>query len=100
MAKKEILKLTPYVNITEDEEGKKMAECSRCGYVYCDPKENYKLYCLVYGRDPKEIQPGDLGPDKDWMIYREFYCPGCGSQVDVEATPPGTPILHNVEIKF
>ncbi len=31
----------------------------------------------------------------DWYTLREFYCPGCGTQVEVETTPHGTPILRN-----
>lgn len=100
MAKKLLLHLMPAVDVVEDESGKKWAVCSKCGYTYCDANENFKLYSLIYDRDPKEIQPGYLGPHKDWMIYREFYCPGCGVQSDVEATPPGTPILHNIQLKF
>jgi len=55
---------------------------------------------LVYERDPAEILPGEesgdrMCPDKDWAIFREFYCPGCGRQIEVESTPPGTPILQN-----
>jgi len=96
----EFLSLTPYIKIVKDERGEKFSVCSSCGHSYGDAKENYKLYCLVYERDPKEIQPGRLGPDKDWMIYREFYCPGCGTQVDVEATAPGTPILHDIEVNL
>jgi len=49
---------------------------------------------LIYERDPKEIHPGKLGPDRDWTVYREFYCPGCGTQIEVEVTPPWTPILN------
>jgi len=97
---KDFLDLTPYVKVVEDEKGKKFAVCSICEYVYCDASRNYKIDCLVYDRGPKEIQPGRLGPDPDWMIYREFYCPGCGTQVCVEATPPGSPILHDIELKF
>jgi len=67
-------------------------------YPNLKANENFKLYCLIYDRDPKEIQPGILGPDKDWMIYREFYCPGCGTQVEVEPTPVGTAILHSLEV--
>lgn len=99
--KSTLFKLTPYVNIVEDETGKKVAICSNCGFAYCDARENFKLYCLVYERDPAEIQPGNLTRDnKDWCIYREFYCPGCGTQVEVEATPPGTPILNNYTLKI
>jgi len=98
--KNKVLGLTPYVDIVEDGSGKKWTKCSICEHEYSGAEENYKLYALVYDRDPKEILPGNLGPEKDWMIYREFYCPGCGAQIDVEATAPGTPILHNIEIKF
>lgn len=97
--KRELFKLTPYVKIVEDERGNKVTVCSQCGFGYCNAQENFKLYCLIYDRDPSEIQPGRLAPNKDWCIYREFYCPGCGTQVEVEATPPGTPIIHNVRLK-
>ena len=96
---KDILDVTPYVKIVEDDKGEKISVCSQCGQRYGRAEENYKLYCLVYERDPKEIFPEFLAPDKDWMIFREFYCPGCGTQVDMEATPQGMPILHDVKIK-
>ena len=89
-----LFELTPYVNIAKDQNGKEKAVCSKCGFVYCDKSENFKLYCLVYQQDPKEIHPGILGPDKEWTVYREFYCPGCGTQIEVEVTPPGTPIFN------
>ena len=98
VSKEDILDLTPYVKVVEDQEGRKTSVCRKCGFAFCEAKDNFKLSCLVYDRDPKEIQPGELGPDKDWMIYREFYCPGCATQIEVEATPPGTVILHHLEI--
>ena len=99
-AHKELFDLTPYVKIVENGEGKKLAICSKCEHEHGNAQDNFKLHCLIYDQDPKEIQPGEMGPDKDWMIYREFYCPGCGTQVEVEATPPGMPILHSIELKF
>ncbi len=98
-AKDLLFKLTPYVNIVTDAQGRKLAVCSQCGHVYCLAKDNYKLFCLIYDSDPAEIYPGRLAHDKDWCVYREFYCPGCGSQVEVEATPPGTPVLNNYVLK-
>jgi acetone carboxylase gamma subunit len=47
-----------------------------------------------------DIQPGRLGFDRDWCIYREFYCPSCGRQIEVEVTPPGTPILNNYRLNL
>ena len=97
---KEILNLTPYVKIVMDEKGGNISICSQCGYKYGKAEENFKLNCLVFERDPKDLQPEYIAPKKDWMVYREFYCPGCGTQVEVEAAPPGVPILHNVKPKI
>ena len=96
---KEIVTLTPYLKVVKAEGEKKVIVCSECGHLYCEAHENFKWYALIYDRDPKEIQPGLLGPDMHWMIYREFYCPGCGVQIEVEPTPEGTPILHSLEVE-
>lgn len=92
--------LTPYVDVVESDDGRARATCSRCGHDYCDAAENFKFYALVHDCDPKEVHPGSRGPDPEWMIYREFYCPGCGAQIEVEATPPCMPILHSTEVTF
>lgn len=95
-----LLSLTPYVDIVIDEKGRRLAVCSKCGFVYCEANNNFKLYCLVYEREPSDFWPGRLAYDKEWCIFREFYCPSCASQVEVEAVPPGSPILHNYELKL
>jgi N-methylhydantoinase B len=94
-----LLKLTPYVDIVEDENEDKVAVCSKCGFAYCDAKDDYKLYCLILDRDPADILPPPLAPDKDWAVYREFYCPACGTQVEVDQVPPGMTIIPNASIK-
>ena len=97
---KELLfKLTPYVNIVEDEKGRKVAVCSKCGFAYCDAAEDHKLYCLVYERDPADYFPKDIAADKDWGIFREFYCPGCGTQLEADQCPEGMPIIPNARVK-
>jgi len=98
--KKILFELTPNVNIGLTEGGKEVTFCSQCGFVFNESSKNYKLYCLIYERDPAEIYPSShpadrLAPDKDWCVLREFYCPNCGAQIEVEATPPGTPILQS-----
>ena len=40
-------------------------------------------------------------PDKfidDPVVFRVFYCPGCGSQIDNEIALENDPILHDMEI--
>jgi hypothetical protein len=98
IVKNEIMDLTPYVKIVEDVNGKKVAACSKCGFAYGEAHEDYKLYCLIYERDPAEIYPAHLAPDKDWAIYREFYCPGCGAQIEAEQCPHGMTIIQEIRI--
>ena len=53
---------------------------------------------LIYDRNPLENFPKYLAPDREWCIYREFYCPSCGVQIEVDATPEGMPIIPNSRI--
>ena len=91
-------KLTPYVNLAETDQGD-MAVCSHCDFVYGPASHSFKYYCLIYERDPEEVHPPErlMAPDKNWCIYREFYCPGCGTQVEVEVSPHGAPVISNYE---
>jgi len=98
-SKNKIMDFTPYIEVVADDQGKYFTVCSRCEFVYAEATEDYKLYALIYERDPAEIYPGYLAPDKDWAVYREFYCPGCGTQVEAEQCPPCMTIIPEVEIK-
>lgn len=78
--------------------------CHRCGNDIGVARENYKKGCLVYDRDPREIHPPivsgefNFSPDPLWVRIVEFYCPGCGTQIETEYLPPGHPITWDVEI--
>jgi N-methylhydantoinase B/acetone carboxylase alpha subunit len=69
-----------------------------CGHDFCPPNRNWRMEALVFVRDDPEtmaeIYPGFAGPDTDWSELREFYCPSCARQLEVEAVPPGYPVLH------
>ena len=81
----------------EDALGRRACVCASCGHVYGPAAENYKLGCLINERNPEELQ-GPFAPHPDWLVYREFHCPGCGVQVEVESTPSCMPILFDVEL--
>ena len=98
--REKLFALTPYVDIVEDDQGRKMAVCSHCGFAYCEASDNFKYYCLIHDRDTSDFYPGIMAYDKDWCVFREFYCPSCASQIEVEACAPGIPILWNYELKF
>lgn len=75
---------------------KRVVKCS-CGYEFGDYHQNWKLNALVYERDPSdgEVYVGPKGADPEWIVLREFYCPGCGAQLEVEAVPPGYPFIFS-----
>jgi N-methylhydantoinase B len=98
--REKLFSLTPYVDIAVDNKGRKFAICSQCGFVYCQAYDNFKLYCLIHEREPSYFHPGRLAYDSDWCVFREFYCPSCASQIEVEAVAPGTPILWDYELKL
>ena len=70
-----------------------------CGHEFGDYRVNWKLKALIYVRDTEEkldeIFEGLHKPDKRWNVIREYYCPGCAAQLEVEAVPPGYPILFD-----
>lgn len=81
-----------------------MWHCNRCGGVLTSARNNYKEGCLVYERDPREIHHPrvegfdfSFAPDPEWCRIVEFYCPHCGTMIEVEYLPPGHPITHDIE---
>jgi acetone carboxylase gamma subunit len=80
--------------------GRYVVRCA-CGHVFGDHGENWKLAALVHVRSTEaaigEIYSGLSGCDPDWMELREFFCPGCRRQLEVEAVPPGYPITFDFQ---
>jgi acetone carboxylase, gamma subunit len=70
-----------------------------CGHEFCDHRENWKLEALIYVRDSeeslREIYPEKMGGDPRWNHLREYFCPGCKTLLEVEAVPPGYPVVHD-----
>jgi len=76
--------------------GARVVKCS-CGQEFGDYRVNWKESALVYERPPQdgEIFLGTRGADPEWQVLREFYCPGCAVQLDVEPVPVGYPFIFN-----
>jgi acetophenone carboxylase len=95
------IRVTEYLDLDVDAE---QWLCNRCGHAFGSGEDNYKKGCLVYARDPREVHNPivdgsyTFSPDPDWVRIVEFYCPGCGTQVDTEYLPPGHPITWDIEI--
>jgi N-methylhydantoinase B/acetone carboxylase alpha subunit len=69
-----------------------------CGHDFCAHNRNWKMDALVYVRDTEEamleVYPKMAGPDPELQQIREYYCPGCARQLEVEALQPGYPVVH------
>ena len=95
------VRITEYLDIDVDEE---MWCCNRCEVSLISARENYKKGCLVFGRDPTEVYQSvtkeqlDYRPDPKWCKYVEYYCPECGTLMEVDVLPPGHPIIHDIEL--
>ena len=96
--------VTEYLRINLDSE---QWECRRCNYTIAPARENYKRGLKVYDRDPREIHKplldetkykGTFAPNPKWCRILEFYCPGCGTMIEVEYVPPGHPPMHDIDL--
>jgi acetone carboxylase gamma subunit len=87
-----------YVVLKKD--GSRVIKCD-CGHEFGDYRQNWKLNALVYVRDDEEkmteLYPKLLAPDPQWQVIREYYCPCCGTQLEVEAVTPWYPVIHDYE---
>ena len=42
-----------------------------------------------------EVYPEMMHALPEWMELREFFCPGCHALLEVEAVPPGYPVVFD-----
>ena len=88
-----LLPLTPHLFIVA-EAGQRVVKC-KCGQGYGDYRVNWKLSSSIHVRDSEEsiseVYKGREMPDPAWTQLREYICPGCGAQLEVEAVPRGCP---------
>ncbi|MBM3301145.1 MAG: acetone carboxylase subunit gamma, partial [Deltaproteobacteria bacterium] len=92
--------LSVHLYIVEKEGGARVVKCD-CGHDFGDYQSNWKLEALVYVRDTEEslqeVYPPKMHSDPRWIVLREYYCPGCKSQLEVEAVPPGYPPVFDFQ---
>lgn len=93
-----ILCLQEHLYIVEKLGSGRIVKCT-CGQEFGDYRNNWKENALVFARDTEEkleeVYRGPRKPDPTWCIIREFYCPGCGTQLEVETVMPHYPFVFN-----
>ena len=95
-----LLPLQPHLFIVQKSDGSRVIKCD-CGHEFGDYKKNWKLEAQVFVRDTdksfQEIYPPMMHCSSEWMIMREYYCPGCYTLLEVEVVAPGYPVLHDFQ---
>jgi acetone carboxylase gamma subunit len=85
------------LNIVAVAGGEPVIRCD-CGHELCDWRANWKLDAVVHVRKTdeamREVYPAMAHGDPEWMELREYYCPSCARQLEVESLPPGYPVVH------
>jgi len=88
-----LLPLTPMLFIVAAGD-ERVVKC-RCGHGFGDYRVNWKLSAAIHVRSDEaslaEVYRGREQPDPSWIQLREYLCPGCGTQLEVEAVPRGCP---------
>ena len=97
------IQVTEYLCI--DLEDEKWA-CACCGHVHGAARENYKKFCRIHARDPREIHRPLIdekvfdftyAPDPELCVIYEFYCSNCGTLIETEYQVPGHMPSHDIE---
>ena len=93
-----LLPIALHLCIVQKDDGARVVKCD-CGHEFGDYHRNWKLSARVRVRNTKErldeLYPHPMGCNPEWMELREYFCPGCWTQLDVEAVPPGYPVVFN-----
>lgn len=95
------IRFTEYLDLDLETE---LWTCHDCGHRLTAARASYKTGCLVAERDPREVHAPVIdgeytfAPDSNWIRIVEFYCPGCGRQIETEYLPPGHPITHDIDV--
>ena len=92
-----LLPLTDELYIVR-KENDRIVKCS-CGHEFGDYRENWKLKALIHIRDTQkeldEIYPYPSKPEPEYCEIREYYCPGCGTQLEVDSVPFAYPAVFD-----
>jgi acetone carboxylase gamma subunit len=92
-SEKILLPLTPHLFLVQ--KGRERIVKCDCGHEFGDYRVNWKLHSSIHVRDSedalREVYRGREQPDPTWVQIREYYCPGCAAQLEVEAVPRGCP---------
>lgn len=81
--------------------GERRFRCLRCGESLGAATNNYKLTALIEQSPVTEANPHVGDPSRyvdEPLVWRRFYCPGCGVVLDTEVARAQDPPLWDIEL--
>jgi len=97
------MKIHDYLEVDEEA---KVYKCTDCGRIYCPLEENYKEHlamregtCLELAGPSFADKPPGSNIDNN-LVFRHFYCPGCGGMVTTEVALANDPVSPEMIIRL
>ena len=98
---KPVLAATDALAVKVDELGRFMA-CATCGASLGSLRENYKAHCIQEDHPIGRSNPLVGDPARfidDPVVFRQFFCPGCGRLIENEVAVEGEPLLRDIDLE-
>lgn len=95
-----LVRIGEHLYVVAKGNGTRVVKCT-CGHEFGDYRINWKMNSRVRVRKTEAelaevISLDKIIPDPDLVEAREFYCPGCLTQLAVEVVPAGYPAIFEV----
>ncbi|HWZ73916.1 MAG TPA: hydantoinase B/oxoprolinase family protein [Casimicrobiaceae bacterium] len=95
-----LARLTDSLDLRREEDGVHAA-CCRCAVDLGLARGNYKDQCVRRDADITAANP-NIGDYRRYIddrpVFRQFFCPGCGSLIENEVARENDPVLHDIEL--
>jgi N-methylhydantoinase B len=75
--------------------------CAKCDSDLGPTRDNYKDHCLREDNPIQASSPLVGDPHRfidDEPVFRQFFCPGCGTLIENEIAVAQDPVLHDIEV--
>lgn len=70
-------------------------KCKRCETVLCSDSQDWKSNVILDEKPLKEVAGDAYSSTSKDVLYRQFFCPGCGGLLDSEIALKGEPYLQD-----
>lgn len=97
-----ICQATDNIAVRREKDGPHMC-CAKCSADLGHVKQNYKDHAVLEENDIRHSNP-NVGDYKRYIdekpVFRQFFCPGCGTLLENEIAREGDPLLRDIELSI